>query len=192
MLQISSDLIPVQEQQTQGYTNVRDPILHQLYSWLNDRALRDIPNHLQEDLESRAVDRFFVNWTLYPSNDGVLLGFMHYLPTLYLIAPPGSILWLAVRTLAFADLRHQRTGDSSFLTKTLEYYGAALTLLKTLADDEQSLDNGHVLAAILLIDNFEVQQRQATYVFVESCGYLTVAVNVSRADRASWASQGRC
>ena len=38
-----------------------------MYPWLN---VTNIPRALDRDVETRAVERFFVNWTLYPSNHG--------------------------------------------------------------------------------------------------------------------------
>lgn len=84
-------------------------------------------------------------------------GYMHDLPRLFQGAPPDSILWLIVRATAFADMRHYRTTDNvSFATLALQHYGAALGRLRTLAADEQDLANDRVLAALLLIDSFEV------------------------------------
>ncbi|KAK9236696.1 hypothetical protein V1525DRAFT_197763 [Lipomyces kononenkoae] len=136
-------------------TDVPDLHLQQLYPWLNDCALDEVPRPLQRGLETLAVDRFFVNWTLHPCNDGVSPGHMHDLPMLYLSAPPKSILWLAVRAMAFADMRHLRSEDIPFPTKALRYYGAALSLLRRIAVDEQRLDDDRVLLALLLVDNFE-------------------------------------
>jgi hypothetical protein len=152
---ISFKIIPSQKQHTQVSTDVADQHLHQLYPWLNYRALAEAPKPLRGGLETRAVDRFFLNWTLHP-NDGVSPGHMHDLPMLYLSAPPESILWLAVRAMAFADMRHSRSEDTPFTTKALRHYGAALSLLRTIAVDEQSLADDRVLAALLLVDNFEV------------------------------------
>ncbi|KAK9365301.1 hypothetical protein V1509DRAFT_407381 [Lipomyces kononenkoae] len=152
---ISFKIIPSQKQQTQLSTDVPDLDLQQLYPWLNHRALAVVPKPLRRDLETRAVDRFFLNWTLHPCNDGVSLGHMHDLPMLYLSAPPESILWLAVRAMAFADMRHHRSEDTPFTTKALRHYGAALSLLRTIAVDEQRLADDRVLTALLLVDNFE-------------------------------------
>lgn len=44
--------------------------LQQQYSWLSDHALATVPEPLRRDVETRAVERFFVNWTLHPSNHG--------------------------------------------------------------------------------------------------------------------------
>jgi hypothetical protein len=44
--------------------------LQQQYSWLSDHALATVPEPLKRDVETRAVERFFVNWTLHPSNHG--------------------------------------------------------------------------------------------------------------------------
>ena len=145
------------EQQTQASTNVPDSDLQFQYSWLNERSIADVPGPLKKDLETRAVDRFFVNWTLYPLNDEASTGYMHDLPMLYLSAPPKSILWQAVRAVAFADMKHASAGESNFYIMARQHYGATLSRIRAAALEEQELANDYVLAAILLIDNFEVR-----------------------------------
>ncbi|KAI9737249.1 MAG: hypothetical protein M1818_005781 [Claussenomyces sp. TS43310] len=155
---IPLDIIPSQateESQPQASTDILDPGLRLQYSWLNDRALAEVPGPLKRDLESRAVDRFFVNWTLYPGNDGASPGHMQSLSPLYFNAPPHSVLWLAVWAVACADMKHEIVGDTPFHIKARQYYGAALSRLRVVAQ-EQSLVNDQVLAAILLIDDFAV------------------------------------
>ncbi|KIW26162.1 hypothetical protein, variant [Cladophialophora immunda] len=155
---MSFDVLPsqvLQEQHPQASTHVVEPGLLLQYPWLSDRALAEVPGPLKRDVETRAVARFFVNWTLYPGNDGVVPGHMHDLYPLYLSAPPGSVLWLAVRAVACADMRHESVGDTPFHIKARQYYGAALNGLRVVAHEEHRLASDQVLAAILLIDNFE-------------------------------------
>jgi hypothetical protein len=59
-----------QGQQLQEAGDMTDEFLQKQYSWLNERALAEVPGPLKKDLETRAVERFFINWTLYPSNHG--------------------------------------------------------------------------------------------------------------------------
>jgi len=145
-----------QEQQTQASTKTSDSDLQWQYLWLNERALAEIPGPLKRDPETRAVDRFFVSWILYPHNDGVSPGHLHDLPMLYLSAPRESVLWYAVRAVAFADMRGARVENIPFYIKARQQYGAALLHLREIAHSEQRLANDRVLAAILLIDSFEV------------------------------------
>lgn len=81
---------------------------------------------------------------------------MHDLPMLYLSALPDSILWLAVRAVAFADMRTESAGNTPFYIKARQHYGAALNCMRTLIANQQDLADDRVLSAILLIDNFEV------------------------------------
>lgn len=143
-------------QQTQAFTDARNPHLQLQYLWLNERSLSDVKGPLKRDPETRAVDRFFVNWTLYPLNKGASTGYMHDLPALYFSAPPKSALWQAVRAVAFADMNRANTGRNDFQTMARQCYGATLSRIRAAAQEEQELANDHVLAAILLIDNFEV------------------------------------
>lgn len=144
------------EQQPQTPEDDLDPDLKSQYPWLNDRTLAEGLALQKTDAETRAVDRFFVNWTLYPGNEGQSPGHMHHLLPLYRSAPPQSVLWLAVHALACADMRHESVEGIPFNIRARQYYGAALSLLREVAHEGQGLANDQVLAAILLIDNFEV------------------------------------
>ena len=75
---------------------------------------------------------------------------------LYLGAPKDSVLHLAPGTVAFADMRDERDKDVPFYLKAKRNYGAALTRLREVAGDEQKMSNDRVLAALLIIDNFDV------------------------------------
>ena len=144
-----------QEQLTPTSDDDLDQALQQQYQWLTARAFAEVPGPLKRDPEARAVDRFFVNWILYPSNRGESPGYMHDLPMLYLGAPPESVLWCAVRAVAFADMKDARAGPSAFPIRARQHYGAALARMRTVAGNEHELAQDRVLAALLLIDNFE-------------------------------------
>ena len=116
-----------------------------------------MPGPLKRDLRSRAVDHFFVNWILYPANNFLFPGHLHVLPELYRTASSDSILPCAVCAVAFADMpKGSRDEGSSFHAKAQRSYGSALARMRGLASDETSIVDDHVLAALLLIDNFEV------------------------------------
>jgi hypothetical protein len=135
------------------------------FAWLNEQALATVPEPLRRDLDQRAVDRFFVNWTLYPRNDGFSASGGGYMPDLYSLherIKPSSVLWLAVRAVAFADMARTNVsvypggGAESFQTKARRHYGAALAKLRQDISDPEKMRCDCVLAALLLIDNFEV------------------------------------
>lgn len=136
------------------------------YPWLNDVALTQVPEPLRRDFQTRAVERFFVNWTLNPDNDGVSPGHMSELPSLYHSSPPESFLWHAVRATAFADMHQRGTTGNSFSSMALQHYGISLHRLRTIARYEQGLSSDHVLAGLLLIDNFEVFQLRYRFILV--------------------------
>lgn len=127
-----------------------------LFPWLNNRSLAVLPEPLKRDLETRAVDRFFVNWILYPGRDGGSIGHMHDLPKLYHTALPDSVLWHAVRAVAFADLRHTRDHDVPFNLKAQRSYGAALNRIRIAVETGQELLTDDTFSGLLLIDSFEV------------------------------------
>lgn len=87
-------------------------------------------------------------------------GHLHELHALYSKAPTESVLWFAVRAIAFADMRDSLVGrDIPFYVKARQSYGEALNHIREIAHDEQKLAGDQVLAAIILIDNFEVLFR---------------------------------
>ena len=143
--------------QVQASTQTHAFDFKEIYPWLEQRYLTQIPRNLSQDLESRAVDRFFNAWTLFPCNKGLSPGHMHELPMLYFSAPSESILWHALRAIAFAALKYQYAGDTPFTTKALRHYGSALRHLQDIVDDEPMLADDRILAAMLLIDSFEVR-----------------------------------
>ena len=144
------------KEQAQPRDEVDPDIKHQL-PWLNAHALAELPGPLKRDVKARAVDRFFVNWILYPGPTGTSHGHLHNLPVLYQDAQPGSVLWHAVRAVAFADMRHIWDGGVYFSTEARRSYGAALTGIRAHAANENELTTDQVLAALLLVDSFEVR-----------------------------------
>ncbi|KAK5166041.1 uncharacterized protein LTR77_008302 [Saxophila tyrrhenica] len=127
--------------------------LQQFYYWLTDAALAEVPGPLKRSIEARAIERFFLNWTLNPTNDGVAPGYMYDLPELYAGAAPGSVLWHAVRAVAFAELKGFDGG--SFILQARQDYGGALTRMRSIAEDNTKWAEDRILAALLLIDHFE-------------------------------------
>lgn len=67
-----------QDRQLHQASDMTDEFWRQQYPWLNARALGEAPEPLKRDIETRAVERFFVNWILYPSNHGVSTGRLGY------------------------------------------------------------------------------------------------------------------
>lgn len=142
--------------QTTQTDHAVDPGLRFQYPWLNEQRISQLSHPMTQDPDLRAVDRFFVNWTLYPDNEQISNGHMSNMQDLYISAPPQSVLWLAVRAVAYADMRNELSTGTSFSVKARQFYGAALSRLREVAYQGQNLANDHMLAAILLIDNFEV------------------------------------
>ena len=80
---------------------------------------------------------------------------------LYLGAPPESILWLAVRAVAFADMKNESAENLPFYIKARQHYGAALNRTLVIVQDERGLAHDRILAALLLVDNFEAFQTSS-------------------------------
>lgn len=124
--------------------------------WLRDPFASAVSEPLRRDFEERAVERFFIDWVLHPSNRGNTPGHFSDLPALYASAPEGSALWHAVRAVAFADMKNCPDGEVPFYIKARRNYGAALSRIRIAAADEQANANDRFLAALLLVDSFEV------------------------------------
>ncbi len=158
---VELQLVPALTQQQSGCVQEQtrvDPELHRHYFWLNERAASTLPEPLKRDLETRAIENLFTNWMLYPRNDGMTPGHMHALPKLYYNAGPGSILWFAVRAVAFADMRDRHDSSGvSFSVKARMCYGGALEGIRAVTANSQALMDDRVLMALLLIDSFEVR-----------------------------------
>lgn len=96
-----------------------------------------------------------MNWIVYPS--ALSPGYMHHLPILYENTPPDSILYHAVRAIAFADMKHVANGNLPNLNvQSQRSYGAAIARLRGMVTDTQELADDQTLTALLLIDAFEV------------------------------------
>lgn len=133
--------------------DVTDKDLQRQYYWLNSTSLSELPTPPPRDIETKAVKRLFLDWTLNPSNDGRSPGYMCDLPALFSTAQPGTVLWHAVRAVAFAGLKDCDGG--SFSLKARQSYGSALRRMRVIINDPQKLTEDRVLAALLLIDVFE-------------------------------------
>lgn len=147
----SSLIIPFE---AHGRYMLQEEDVQRRYYWLNDTALAQVPEPLKRDLETRAIERFFLDWTLHPTNKGLTPGYMHDLPALFASTSSGSVLWTAVRAVAFAGLKGYNGG--SFSRRARQSYGAALTRMRSIANDNRRLAEDHTLAALLLIDSFEL------------------------------------
>jgi hypothetical protein len=163
-----------------------DPAMKHQLPWLNAHALVGLPGPLRRDVETRAVDRFFVNWILYPGPGGTSHGHLHNLPVLYQDAQPGSVLWHAVRAVAFADMRHFCDGEVSFSVKARRSYGAALAGIRANVANDQELTTDHLLAALLLVDSFEVRFHVLSVLWY--CAMSSTDLPLSVLDNLSWAN----
>lgn len=84
---------------------------------------------------------------------------MANLPVLYHGASQDSALEHAVRTVAFADVRHTHEQGVSFNSRARQAYGTALSRIREITGLESELASDEAFAALLLIDSFEVSGR---------------------------------
>ena len=142
-----------QSSNTSSDSELFDP--QAINSLLRKEAFSEPSGPLKRDLAARAVERLFVDWILAPHKDTSSPGHMHDLPQLY-YSSPDSILCPAVDALAFAHLKGAQSDNLSFKIRARRSYGAALSRLRDLAGDDTNIRRNEVLAALLLIDSFEV------------------------------------
>ncbi|KAF2159673.1 hypothetical protein M409DRAFT_37879, partial [Zasmidium cellare ATCC 36951] len=138
------------------------------YPWLNELARSEIPPSLYNSLEQRAIDRFFLDWVLYPCNRGSSPGYMKELPRLYESADEDCVLRRAVEAMAFAAQKDRKGSDGViFSTKAQNQYGAALARMQTkITSGEGGFADDGTLAGLLLIENFEMM-------YLARSGYVT-------------------
>lgn len=147
-----SQLLPLEQ-----HSGVNDELDIIDLEWLSQNARLSLPEPLKRDKEARSVDRFFVNWILHPGRDGISPGHLVHLPVLYDQSNSDCILWHAVRAMAFADVKNDRNADGvPFHIKARNSYGVALGLIRHAVQEENKLSDDRTLAALLLIDSFEV------------------------------------
>lgn len=135
-------------------SEVPDTQPHEHYRGLRDREIAVLPQPIARDPGTRAVERFFIDWTSLSRHDGVAAGHEHDVPNLYSNANPDSILWFAARAMAFAHVN--RRGLIKDSSSALHLYGEALAGLRSLTFDGYAFANDDVLAGLLLVDAFEV------------------------------------
>ena len=121
------------------------------FPWLNERALAVLPARIKQDVETRAIELFFANWIVYPNE--LSPGYMHHLPLLYEKTAPGSVLHLSLRALAFADVS---SAGREYALKGFKSYAAAIARLRVIVQAPANVEDDETLAALLLIDAFEV------------------------------------
>lgn len=86
---------------------------------------------------------------MYPCNHKISPGHLQDLPALYEHSAPGSAIRLAIEAMAYGDLPDQHA-------KARSKYGAALGRVRAVITDAQQNTTDDLLAALLVIDNFEV------------------------------------
>lgn len=135
--------------------DVSDSDRKEVFPWLNATALAELPQPLKRDVETRAVERLFIDWTMNPCNHGASPGHLYRLPWFYDEASETSILRLAVRTLAFAGIKNYQTETGSLHLKARQSYGDALSSLREIANDSARWTQDQTLASLILLDDFE-------------------------------------
>lgn len=87
---------------------------------------------------------------MYPCNHQISPGHLQDLPILYEESTPGSAIRLAIEAMAYGDLPDQHT-------RARTKYGAAIGRVRAVIADPRRNTTDSLLAALILIDNFEVR-----------------------------------
>ena len=93
---------------------------------------------------------------------------------------------MSVRAVAFADVKRMYSGSREYELKGLRSYGAAIAGLRAVVQEPTNLKDDEILAALLLIDTFEVV---ALFSPVSLCMLTMPADIIHRAKRAAWSSR---
>lgn len=117
-------------------------------TWLKTNV--EVPRNLRKDLDTRVVDTFFKSWIMHPCNHDITPGHLQDLPAIYHRSLPGTSSRLAIEALAYADV-------PGYEVKARSRYGAALARVRDDISDEEKAKRDAVLAALLIIDNYEVR-----------------------------------
>lgn len=86
---------------------------------------------------------------MHPCNHNITPGHLQDLPQIYHNSLPGTSARLAIEALAYAD-------TPGYGTKARARYGAALERVREVIGDAERVKRDAVLAALLVIDNYEV------------------------------------
>lgn len=115
---------------------------------------------LHRDQDMRAVERFFLDWVMYPCcTMGVCPGYLASIPALYHGSRKNDLLHWTVQAMAYSTARMCRADDGvSFEVKARTCYGKAVQCLRNRValSSSQSLYNDEILASILLLDQWEL------------------------------------
>ena len=122
---------------------------------------RAVPEALVPSVENRAVDHFFEQYVMYPSNNCSSPGFLEFLPGLFEevnVENRVALRW-AVRAAAYANLSNGQS-NVTLSSKALHCYGLALsTMAKSLADT-RAIPDDYILMTVVVLDLFEVSQHR--------------------------------
>lgn len=124
--------------------------------------LGEVSQPLKRDIDSRAADNFFVDWLLHSRDQATIRGFWDDLPMLYHNTPPSSPLSLSIKAAAFAGIKNAVSGGVPFHIKARQCYGEALRRMTAVVGNQQRIFEDQALAALLLIDMFEVSWEAST------------------------------
>lgn len=86
---------------------------------------------------------------MHPCNHNISPGHLQDLPNIYHQSLPGTSSRLAIEALAYADM-------PGYEAKARSRYGAALARVRDVINDEERAKRDALLAALLIIDNYEV------------------------------------
>lgn len=114
-----------------------------------------VPASVSTPVIDRAVHRYFEDWIITPTRQGRQPGHMIHAIALYLSADSKSTYRTAIQACAYAHLQFEN--DGAFANKARSTYGKALMCMKDEIADKYKVHDDRLLAAVLLLDGFEVR-----------------------------------
>lgn len=125
---------------------------------------QSVPAPLLRSRMQRAIERFFLDWIMYPCcTEKICPGYLHLTVELYHSSSSSPLLRSAVQALAFANVRGAHDLDGrSFLLKAQACYGNAIQQLRHLVETAPPhvLAGDDVVASILFLDSWELMYQK--------------------------------
>ncbi|KAF4944882.1 hypothetical protein FSARC_14556, partial [Fusarium sarcochroum] len=123
--------------------------------WLNERAIRSVPNPILHKLEDRARDIFYAEWITCSYDCGESPGHLELLPDMKARASQHSILGLAVDAFALANIHHFQVSSCDLRHVARARYGSALAAIRKAVASGTFSGDDSMLMGLLIIDMFE-------------------------------------
>ncbi|TKX21733.1 fungal Zn(2)-Cys(6) binuclear cluster domain-containing protein 19 [Elsinoe australis] len=104
--------------------------------------------------EDWSVNSFIHDWTIPEASNGMAVGFLEFLPDLYMRSKPDLDFSLALKAASFASFANQHNSPE-MMAKARASYGRALTALNSSLRNSEASLRDTTIASIVLLQIFE-------------------------------------